>query len=116
MAESTQWTILWYRTATGEQPIKTFLSALTGRNRDEAAALLEMLRARGLMLGAPNAKPVREGVRELRGHEVRIFYTFRPGRRIVLLDGMIKKQDRLPAEIVDRVVGFKRDLEAREGS
>jgi hypothetical protein len=34
---------------------------------------------------------------------VRIFYTFRLGRRIVLLDAMVKKRDDIPPEILARV-------------
>jgi hypothetical protein len=45
---------------------------------------------------------------------VRIFYVFRPGRRIVLLDAIVKKQNKIPAEALDRVRGYRQDLEARE--
>jgi hypothetical protein len=43
------------------------------------------------------------GLFEMRGRQVRIFYTFRIGRRIVLLDAMVKKRDDIPPEILARV-------------
>ena len=46
---------------------------------------------------------VGEGLFELRGKQVRIFYTFLPKRVIVLLDGTIKKPDAIPAKVLDRM-------------
>jgi hypothetical protein len=37
----------------------------------------------------------------------------RPGRQIVLLDGIVKKQDRIPRADLERVLGYKRDVEQR---
>jgi hypothetical protein len=90
--------------------MRTFLDGLSGRNTEEAAALLVQVRARGNELREPRSKKV-EGVDdlfELRGHQVRMFYTFRPGRVIVLLDGVIKKQDRIARGDLDRVLGYLR--------
>ena len=36
---------------------------------------------------------------------MRIFYTFRPGRRIVLLDGIVKKRDQIPRDVLALCVG-----------
>jgi hypothetical protein len=60
----------------------------------------------------PTRKLVDAGLFELRGHQVRIFYTFRPGRRIVLLDGMIKKRDDIPRAVLKRVRGYLAEVEA----
>jgi hypothetical protein len=37
---------------------------------------------------------------------------FRPGRRIVLLDGMVKKQDEISSEVLKRVRGYRQAVEA----
>lgn len=55
---------------------------------------------------------------ELRGHQVRIFYTFRPGRRIVGLDGITKKQDEIRSADLRRVRRYLRAVmeeDAEEG-
>lgn len=45
----------------------------------------------------PSAKPLGSGLFELRTPSgVRVFYTFRPGRRIVLLGGIVKKRTDIP--------------------
>lgn len=43
---------------------------------------------------------------------MRIFYTFRPGRRIVLLGGMIKKRDEIPRDVLKRVRRYLHEVEA----
>jgi len=97
-------------------PARAFLESLQGRPREQALALIELLERRGNLLREPHSKQVEAGLFELRSHRVRIFYTFRPGRRIVLLDGMIKKRDEIPAAVLDRVrlmVREIRELDAR---
>jgi hypothetical protein len=89
---------------------------LTGDNYKviikEAAALLLQLRARGNTLREPRSKALGEGLYELRGQQVRIFYMFRPGRRITLLDGVVKRQDRIPADLMARLRRFQQEIEA----
>lgn len=41
-----------------------------------------------------------------------IFYVFRPGRRVMLLDGMIKKRNKIPGAVRARVQGYQRQVEA----
>lgn len=84
--------------------LRDFVSALANdRAFDEAAALIKLVRERGNTLPEPRSKPLGDGLFELRGKSVRIFYVFRPERRIVLLDGMIKKRDDIPREVMERL-------------
>lgn len=109
------WRLESFRTDSGELPSETFLNALTGRNQSEAIALLLLLKERGNELRGDHSRLVRPGLFELRGHQVRIFYVFRPGRRIVLLGGVIKQQDEIPKGTVDLMLARKAILERREG-
>jgi hypothetical protein len=43
----------------------------------------------------------------MRGQQV---YTFRPGRKIVLLDAMVKKRDDIPSEVLARVRGLNKQV------
>lgn len=101
------WEVDEYELGRGEVPIRTFLATLDGRNANQAAALLLKLAALGNQLRPPDSRQVAENLFELRGHQVRIFYMFLPGRRIVLLDGIIKKQDRIPRQDLDRVRAYQ---------
>jgi hypothetical protein len=51
----------------------------------------------------PRSGALGDGLFELRGKEIRIFYVFVPGRAIVLLDGEIKKRDDIPKRTLERV-------------
>jgi len=105
------WKIEEYTAPNGEKPVLTFLEGLQGRNKREAIALLQLIAERGNTLRSPHSKVVETGLLELRGHQVRIFYVFRPGQRIVLLDGMVKKQDEIPGSILKRVRAYRQVLE-----
>ena len=106
------WTIEEYVTARGENLVLTFLSAQSGRVRAEAIALLKLLKERRNLLGMPHSKSLGQGLFELRGTQVRIFYMFRPGRRITLLDGMLKKRDRIPKRTLERLKRFQKEVSA----
>jgi len=41
---------------------------------------------------------------------VRIFYTLKPGRVIVLLDGIVKKRGDIPPAVLARVRRFRREV------
>lgn len=111
MADGAAWRIEWYRTNRGEAPAQTFLAALDGPLAAEAAALLAYVRGRGQDLQAPRSKSLGDGLFELRGrHGVRLFYTFRPGRRIVVLDGMVKKRQDIPADVLARVRAYQQAI------
>lgn len=114
MAPPAEWTLERYLTPAGECPVRLFLESLAGRHETDALALLGRLRSEGAALRPPTSKLVETGLFELRGHQVRIFYVFRPGRRAILLDGCIKKQDKIPADVLKRVRQYVRDLETRE--
>lgn len=108
------WTIEWYQTQSGGRPIARFLAGLDGRDRDEAAALLKLLREWGNQMLEPRSQALGGGLFELRGHQIRMFYVFRPGHRVVVLDGVIKKQDKIPATVLKLVRSYQRDLERRD--
>jgi hypothetical protein len=98
----------------GESPVQTFLEGLTGEDRADAFALLELLAESGNGLRMPHSKPLGGGLFELRGRQVRIFYVFRRDRRAVLLDGLVKKRGDIPSTALKRVRRHQRQLEAAE--
>jgi hypothetical protein len=78
-------------------------------------ALLRLLAEHGNALRPPQSKSLDEGLFELRGHQVRLFYVFRPGKRVVLLDGLVKKQDAIPKDVMKQLRKYQRALIAAEG-
>jgi phage-related protein len=99
------WNLAFYQTPRGERPAAAFVEQLPEPARAEVAALLAALRERGNLLRPPHSKALREGLLELQSvkHAVRVFYMFLPGQQIVLLDGMVKKRDDIPAAVLRRI-------------
>ena len=112
MAEQLVWSIDWYRTAAGQVPLRTFLVSLTGDHKDQAVAMLARLRRDGNQV--QRSRPIESSLFERKGYQVRIYYVFRPGRRIVVLDGDVKKQDKISQDVLKRIRVYRRDLEERE--
>jgi hypothetical protein len=108
--EQARWAIDDYTTASGDSPVRVFLSGLQDRDKVEAFALIQLLSERGNTLRLPHSRSLGEGLNELRGKQVRIFYVFRPQKRIVLLDGMVKKRDDIPAAVLKRLRQLERDV------
>jgi hypothetical protein len=111
-----EWTVDAYATERGERPALTFMQRLEGRNRTEAVALVKLLQERGNSLRRPQSGALGEGLFELRGKEVRIFYMFLADRVAVLLDGEIKKQDSIPVKTLERVRGYQKLVSSRKRS
>src|SRR5579864_3997865 len=95
----TLWPIEEYRGA-----LRNFMARLVDRrDYSDTAALLELLKTHGNQLGLPQSRSIGEGLFELRGRQVRLFYVFRPGRRIVILGGIIKKRSDIPHQVLNRM-------------
>ena len=96
------WDVAHYCTATGERPVQRFVTDLPEPAHVEAVGLLVRLTEHGNTLRKPHTKNLDDGLFELRGrrHGVRIFFTFRPGRRIVLLGGIVRKRQSIPTSVL----------------
>ena len=99
------WNLAFYQTPRGERPAAAFVEQLAEPARAEVAALLAALRERGTLLRPPHSKALGDGLFELRSvkHGLRVFYMFLPGQQIVLLDGIVKKRDDIPAAVLRRI-------------
>lgn len=106
--ENEPWKVEEFKNARGDLVVTTFAATLDQRDREEAAVLVKALRERGAKLGMPNAKNLGGGLYELRGTQIRIFYCFRV-RRIVLLEGIIKKRMDIPADVLK---GIRRRMDS----
>ena len=108
------WVIDVFRTKKGEALVWAFVAALTGRDRKEAIALVKLLEEQGNALRRPQSGILGEELFELRGKQIRIFYMFLPGQRVVLLDGEIKKRDDIPPKTLKRMRDYRDAVLSRE--
>jgi len=108
------WTIDVYETEVGIKLAWVFMQGLQGRDQAEAIALVKLLEERGNTLRRPHSGALGDGLFELRGKQVRIFYMFLPNRVVVLLDGETKKRDDIPVKTLERVRSCQKEV-ARRG-
>jgi phage-related protein len=108
------WVLSDYRQANGHSPVRAFLNGLGDADFARAAALVRLLAERGANLRAPHSTALGQGLFELRdvASGVRIFYVTAPGRRLILLDGIVKKRREIPPRTLDRIRRVQADLAA----
>lgn len=83
--------------------MRAFIAGLPPDAKAEAVALIKLAETLGNKLREPHSKAIGDGLFELRRNRGRLFYMFEPGHIIRLLDGMVKKQDRIPGDVLARI-------------
>ena len=107
------WRIEEHRTEGGETPVRTLIIGLPPDARAEAISLIRLAQMLGNKMREPQSKALGDGLFELRRNQVRLFYIFQPGQVIRLLGGMVKKRDRIPAEVLAQMRGYQTDARER---
>jgi hypothetical protein len=108
------WAVEDYTSQGGRSLVREFIESLTGRNKADAIALIELLGERGNSLRPPHSRSLGEGLFEMRGKAVLIFYLFRSNRRIVLLSGVVKRRRSIPLKVPVHARALQREVLARE--
>ena len=109
------WAVESYQTEGGSDVLDVFVNALDRPQLAEALALLQLLEQRGNQLRLPHSRALGHGLLELRGRRygVRMFYGYLPGRRAIVVGGIVKKRDTIPAHVVaemrDRLADVRRN-------
>lgn len=95
------WTVDEHKSVGGQSHFAEFVAGLAdAKDIKDVAVLTRALRALGNQLREPRSKPLEDGLFELRGTRVRIYYGFLPGRRAVLVGGYVKKRTDTPADVL----------------
>lgn len=98
------WKIIYYISATGENPVKKFLDARP-MTKLKALRILSHIEEFGLSYAIPHIKkltgtPLWE-IRILGKDSVRILYVTRRGKQVLLLHAFMKKTDKTPKKEID---------------
>jgi len=119
MAQEANWKILFYRTASGDYPVREFLRSLDKKTRVRFGWSIEQLRLRNTQARPPLVKHLEGKIWELREESdtniYRILYAFYPGRRIVLLHGFMKKTQKTPRKEIEIAEQRLAEFTARKG-
>ena len=110
------WTIEFYKTEDGEDPVSDFLDSLPRKHKAKAFWELDLLADKGIELKEPYVKYIEDELWELRikfaSDISRVFYFIPTEKNIVLLHGFIKKTDKTPVNEIE--TAKKRLVDYRE--
>ncbi len=119
MANQPEWSIVFYTTAEGAEPVRAFLAGLDAKTQIRFAWSIEQLRVRNTQAGEPLVKHIEGKIWELRrassGNIYRVMYFFFTGRRIVLLHGFQKKTQKTPRSEIEIAETRMADFIRRQG-
>jgi phage-related protein len=105
MANQPGWSIVFYTTADGDEPVRDWLASLDQKTQVRFEWSIEQLRIRNVQAGEPLVKHIEGKIWELRrassGNIYRLMYFFFTGRQIVFLSGFQKKTQKTPREEIE---------------
>ncbi len=94
-----KWTVVYYRSPTGQRPIEKFIESLDLKTRKRVDKLITLLTIGGSFLSLPYTRKLDKDLFELRllgKVQVRLIYVLFPKKRVVILHGFIKKKQKTP--------------------
>lgn len=93
-------TVQFYESEDGAQPVLEFLRSLEPKMRAKTGAMMELLAEKGNELRKPYTEHLDDGIFELRviqGNNIaRTLFFFYVEKRIIITNGFIKKQRKTP--------------------
>ncbi|WP_338832838.1 hypothetical protein MHLNE_15840 [Moorella humiferrea] len=112
------WTIEFYETSAGKNPVAEFLSSLSPREQAKIARALDLLREFGPRIGMPYTKHLEEGIWELRvpfgGLAFRLLYFVDTNRFLVVVHAFSKKTPKVPRKELDIAIARMKDYKQRK--
>lgn len=107
-----EWKTYFYtKSSNYRQPAKEFLSDLEKNKRAKAANYLKLIEQKGLSLGRSYCDKVEGPIYELRPKNIRMFFGTCKGKKIIVLSGFIKKQNKIPRREIEKAKKYYQDFE-----
>ena len=98
-------TVEFYNTQNGKEPVSDFLDSLDYKMRAKLVSLLELLEEKGTSLRMPYSSYLEDGIFELRciqGNNItRVLYLFYIDKQIIITNGFIKKTQKTPRKEIE---------------
>ena len=108
------WEIEFFQTKAGHCPVIGFLDSLPPKIKAKALRTMELLEEFGPSLPMPYARPMGDGLYELRirvrNDTSRIFYFFCVDQRIIMTNGFIKKTETTPKGELEKALKYRAEF------
>lgn len=109
------WKIEVYETPQGRGVVEEYIDSLQDATKAKLIHQIDLLKEFGPQLRMPNAKPVGNGLYELRvrgREESRIIYAYIKRQTIYLLHGFTKKTSAIPRKDIQVALSRKKEVES----
>jgi phage-related protein len=115
------WEVEFFENNKGEIPVKDFLDSIIDvKLKAKMVKEIELLEEFGSQLREPHTKPIndnRGSMFELRAKQStnisRVFFFFVRGKKIILLNGFVKKSEKTPKTHINLAFKYKKEYEKR---
>lgn len=106
-----------YELPNGSCPVESFLESLDRKMKMRMAKTIILLKENGPNLREPYSKYIGDGIFELRakvGSDItHVLYFFLCGKRIILTNGFVKKDNRTPSREIEKCRKYRSDYKRR---
>ena len=106
--------VIFYEKENGEKPVEVFLDSLDIKMRAKTLHMLEILAEKGNDLRMPYSRYLSAGIFELRitqGNNIsRVLYFFYKNKQIIVTNGFVKKQQKMPISEIKLAKSRKKDF------
>ena len=100
----TSFTVIAYEKENGEAPVEDFLNSLDVKMRAKMFGMIGLLQEKGNQLREPYSKHLDDGIFELRckvgSNITRVLYFFYYEGKIILTNGLVKKTQKTPPDVI----------------
>lgn len=103
-----------YETPSGREVVNDFIESLQAPTKAKLICQLELLEEFGPKLAMPHAKPIGDGLFELRvrgKQEVRVIYAYVQNSTIYLLHAFLKKTRAIPQKELNTALNRKNEID-----
>ncbi len=113
-----QFEVIAYVKENGISPVLTFIQELPGKLQSKTVRDLDLLEEFGTVPRGKSIKMLEDGIFELRVKQssniVRVLYFFRSGKKIILTNGFVKKDQKTPRSEIELAKKYRADYLSRE--
>ena len=112
--------VIFYRRENGTKPAGEFINSIEDlKLRAKVIRSVKLLEEFGHNLDMPDSKHLEDGIFELRTIQgtniARCLYFFTIGDKAIVTNGVVKKQQKTPREVIDLAKKYREDYERRYG-
>ncbi|MCE5316557.1 MAG: type II toxin-antitoxin system RelE/ParE family toxin [Parachlamydia sp.] len=106
-------TVEWYYTKEGKSPAWEYFQDLDMEDKIKTLNLMQLMATEGKIFNQQKFRHEGDGIYAFKPKPHRLLCFFCDGKKIIVTNGFVKKQDAMPPEEKKRALKYRRDYEER---